>query len=136
MKYLLFVDYSDYIQFYAKNRDLSGEVKEKLKTVIKRNRNNPCEIFCLDYQTWINYESRGMLRLNKVAREIIFRHCPFSKSIRINLLENPTYNPLISKFNKDRVKQCRILEARYAKLTSPDAVLNPDLHENLVYYNA
>ena len=132
----LFVDYSDYIQFYAKDRDLSVEAKEKLKTVIKRNRNNPREIFSLDYHTWINYESNGMMRLNKVAREILFKHCPFSKSIRVNLQASPSYSPLISKFDKARAKHCRILEARYEKLRSANNSVNPDLLENLVYYNS
>ena len=132
----LYVDYSDYIQFYAKNRDLSGEAKEKLKTVIKRHRNNTREIFTLDYHTWINYESNRLLRLNKVAREILFKHCPFSKSIRTNLAESPIYNPLISQLDKLRGKQCRILESRYAKLASPGNSIKPDLIENLGYYNA
>lgn len=132
----LYTDYSDYIQFYTKNRDLSGEAKEKLKTVIKRNRNNLTEIFALDYHTWINYEANGLLRLNKVARDILFKHCPFSRSVRDNLAVSPLYNSLISQFDKARIKQCRILESRYAKLAKPGAAINPDLAENLAYYNA
>lgn len=132
----LYTDYSDYIQFYAKNRDLSGETKEKLKTLIKRKRNNAREIFSQDYHTWIKYESNSLLRLNKVAREILFRHCPFAKSIRINLAESPIYSPLISQMDKSRVKQYRILESRYAQLASPSTPIDPDLQANLVYYKA
>ncbi len=132
----LYTDYSDYVQFYAKNRDLSGEAKEKLKTEIKRHRNNLADMFVLDYNTWISYESKGLLRLNKVAREIMFKHCPFAKPVRANLEKSPLYNTLLSQFDKIRVKQCRILESRYAKLAAPNASIHPDLAENLVYYNA
>ena len=129
------MDYSDYIQFYAKNRDLSAEAKEKLKTVIKRNRNNRAEIFTVDYQAWINYEAKGLLRLNKVAREILFKHCPFSRPVRDNLMTSPQYSDLISKFDRARIRQCKILEARYAKLKKFGSI-DPDLLENLAYYKA
>jgi len=131
----LYVDYSDYIQFYAKNRDLSAEAKEKLKTVIKRNRNSPAEVFAEDYKMWINYESNGLVRLNKVAREILFKHCPFSYPIRERLKNNPNYNLLIAHYERDKMRQCKILEARYAKVKK-SGDLAPDLVENLAYYKA
>jgi hypothetical protein len=134
-EFSLYADYSNYIQFYAKNRDLSAEAKERLKTVIKRKRNNLTEIFTADYQAWINYEANGLVRLNKVAREILFKHCPFSRSIRDKLIASPYYNALISEFDKNRARQCKILEARYAKLKQSGSI-DPDLVENLKYYKA
>jgi hypothetical protein len=131
----LYSDYSDYIQFYAKNRDLSADAREKLKTVIKRHRNSPRNIFAADYQTWINYESNGLLRLNKVAREILFKHCPFSRTIRDNLLTNPQYNAIITQFDKARLRQCKILEARYMKVNKSGNI-DPDLTGNMIYYKA
>lgn len=134
-EFSLYADYCDYIQFYAKNRDLSAEAKEKLKTIIKRNRNNPAEVFTSDYHTWINYEANGLQRLNKVARDILFKHCPFSRSVRENLTNSPHYNALISQFDRDRARQCKILEARYAKLKKLGNI-DPDLMENLAYYKS
>jgi hypothetical protein len=134
-EFSLYVDYSKYIQFYAKNRDLSTEAKDRLKTVIKRKRNNLTDIFTADYQAWINYEANGLVRLNKVAREILFKHCPFSRPIRSKLSTSPYYNALISEFDKDRARQCKILEARYAKLKESGSI-DPDLVENLKYYKA
>jgi len=131
----LYADYSDYIQFYAKNRDLSAEARERLKTIIKRNRNNPAEIFTADYKVWINYEANGLVRLNKVARDILFKHCPFSKPIRNQLRTSPHYNDLISQFDRTRLRQCKILEARYTKLKR-FGDLDPDLLENLAYHKA
>lgn len=131
----LYMDYSDYIQFYAKNRDLSGDAKERLKTAVKRHRNNAREIFTLDYHTWINYESRSLLRLNKVAREILFKHCPFSKEVRNDLASSPIYSPIIENFNRTRTKQCKVLQSRYAKLVTPNKPLDPSLLDNLSFYN-
>lgn len=132
----LYLDYSDYIQFYAKNKNLSREAKDKLKETIKRNRNNTAEIFALDYHTWINYEANGLLRLNKVAREIMFKYCPFSRPVRDNLAASPLFASLINQYDKSRDVQRRILKARYAKVAKPDASLDTDLVENLAYYNA
>jgi len=131
----LYADYSDYIQFYAKNRDLSQEARERLKTVIKRNRNNPAEVFSEDYKTWITYEANGLIRLNKVAREILFKHCPFSRPVRDQLRNSPIYNALIGHYDRERIRQCKILESRYAKLKQ-FGDLDPDLAENLAYYKA
>ena len=47
--------YSDYIQFYKKNRDLSDDSKEKIKIQIKKCRNNLREVFVSDYFIWIKY---------------------------------------------------------------------------------
>ena len=52
-------EYSDYLQFYRKNRDLSEEKKDKIKLQIQKGRNNSSEIFVIDYEAWINYESKG-----------------------------------------------------------------------------
>lgn len=134
-EFSLYADYSDYIQFYAKNRDLSAEAKEKLKTIIKRNRNNPAEVFTEDYKMWINYEANGLVRLNKVAREIFFKHCPFSRPIREKLKNSPNYYALIGYYEKDRSRQCKILESRYEKLKRFGDI-DPDLLENLAYYRS
>ena len=43
-------EYSDYLQFYRKNKDLSEERKEKLKLQIQKGRNNSREILLLIMQ--------------------------------------------------------------------------------------
>jgi hypothetical protein len=128
-------DYINYIQFYKKNRDLSGEAREKVRVQVEKYRNNVAEIFASDYNTWINFESKGLVRLNKVAREILFRHCPFSQNIRTQLQSHPLYNQLISRYETQRGKQVKFLQAHYAKLTSDGVVSDPDLNHNLMYYN-
>ncbi|MGE5371166.1 MAG: hypothetical protein ACM3QZ_04160 [Solirubrobacterales bacterium] len=127
-------DYTDYIQFYKKNRDLSPETREKLKNQIDKHRGNYVEIFTMDYQNWINYESKGILRLNKVARDILFKYCPFSGVIRDMLGKQPLFTPLISRFDQLRVQKIKSLESHYNKLKRPGMPLEPDLSDNLAFF--
>ena len=75
----LTAEYCDYIQFYRKNRDLSTEAKDKLKSALQKAKNSYKEMFVRDYISWIQYEGQGSPRLNKVARTILFSYCPFSE---------------------------------------------------------
>jgi len=127
-------DYSQYIQFYKKNLDLSNDAKEKIKTQILKYRNNVREMFAADYATWINYESKGLIRLNKVARDIFFKHCPFSKSIRDSLAKHPLYSQYITVYEGARVKRSKVYQARYSKMLKPNLQLDADLIGNLAYY--
>lgn len=124
----------DYIQFYKKNRDLSEDAKAKVKMQIDRKRNNIARIFEEDYHTWIKYESQGLLRLNKVARSIMFKYCPFAAPIRTNLLKHPLYSSLITAFEAERERHSRILRAHYAKICKPDQTVDSILQENLAFY--
>jgi hypothetical protein len=129
-------DYSSYIQFYKKNRDLSGEAKEKIKTQIDKYRNNIIDIFTSDYDTWINYEAQGLIRLNKVCRELMFKHCPFSRPIREKLEKQPLYTQMITKYNNIRNKESRLLQAHFNKLTPNGYPMDPNLAHHLNYSNA
>ncbi|HWP96032.1 MAG TPA: hypothetical protein VN426_04210 [Syntrophomonadaceae bacterium] len=130
----LFVDYTDYIQTYRKNRDLSNEAKEKIKKQIDRKRNNMGEIFADDYLTWINYESRGLPRLNKIARKILFKYCPFAKSIRESLKEHPLYNQMIAQYDYLASKKATLLQAQYANMAAANKAPDAELMENLKFY--
>lgn len=127
-------EYSDYIQFYKKNPDLSSEAKEKLRMQIDKYRNNVIDIFAADYNTWINYESRGMLRLNKVARNILFKYCPFAKPVRQSLLKHPLYSSMITRYENIRNKQINLMEARYTKVIRQGLKLDADLTGNLMFH--
>lgn len=90
-------DYFDYLQFYRKNNDLSADAKEKVKTLLTKARNSIKEAFVLDYLVWVSYEAEGSPRLNKVARNILFNHCPFPAETRHKLTSNPIYLSVIQK---------------------------------------
>ena len=90
-------EYTDYIQFYRKNRDLSREAKEKLRTSLQRAKNSFREMFVRDYIVWILFEGNGSPRLNKVARKILFTYCPFSSAAGDKLAQNPAYTELLDR---------------------------------------
>ena len=90
-------DYFDYLQFYRKNNDLSADAKEKVKVLLTKARNSIKEAFVLDYIIWVAYESEGSPRLNKIARNILFNHCPFPLETRQKLTANPIYLSVIQK---------------------------------------
>ncbi|MDP4092083.1 MAG: cyclic nucleotide-binding domain-containing protein [Bacillota bacterium] len=126
-------DYTDFIQFYKKNKELSEEAKEKITTQIQKYRNSTREIFTSDYETWIKYESKGILRLNKIARSVLFKHCTFSRKIRESLEKQPVFSDMINQFKNQRTKLVKSLESkynRYAKL----GPLDSELEENLIFY--
>lgn len=92
-------EYFDYIQFYKKNRDLSADAKDKIKLSMQKAKNSFKEMFVRDYEAWIIYEGSGSPRMNKVARTILFTHCPFAKEIRNKLKVNPLYKDMMDRYD-------------------------------------
>ncbi|MBE5917137.1 MAG: cyclic nucleotide-binding domain-containing protein [Pseudobutyrivibrio ruminis] len=90
-------DFYDYFTFYRKNKELSAENKEKVKTLLKSSRNNMREAFTKQYTLWINFEAQGSIRLNKPERNILNKHCTFSKAYRSKVANHPMYEQLISR---------------------------------------
>ncbi|WP_299245502.1 Crp/Fnr family transcriptional regulator [uncultured Brachyspira sp.] len=127
-------EYSDYVQFYRKNRSLSDEAKEKLKVQIKKCRNNLREVFASDYHLWIKYESSGIMRLNRVARGILYRQVPFAKNIREELEKQPMYSDIANRFKNIRNKKATELENRYYKFTKTGKPLPDELQHHIDFY--
>ncbi len=73
--------YCDYLQFYRKNSELSMEGKQKVRAQLQQCNNKYKEVFAKDYADWILRESRGAMKLSRVARTILFTYCPFSSAI-------------------------------------------------------
>lgn len=126
-------EYTDYIQFFKKNHDLTEDAKEKIKIQIQKNRNLMRDIFTSDYETWINYESKGILRLNKLARSILFRYCPPPKEMRNNLAKQPAFADLLTQLNNSRAKIAKSLTGKYTKMFR-DGQIDNDMELNLIFY--
>jgi hypothetical protein len=107
-------EYYDYIQFYHKNRDLSDEQKEKIKQEFKNLRDDRSK-FVHDYSIWVKYESQGILKLNKVVRNIMYRYVPFSRGIRENIQKQPAFIEIHNRFKNIRSKKITELENRWKK---------------------
>ncbi len=126
--------YVDYLQFYRKNIDLSSEAKEKVKTEITACRNSFENVFVLDYIQWIRYESQGAPRLNKVAKQLMFQYCPFSKEIRDKLESNAMYASLIHRHEAKAEKQYKVLVSKYRKYKKEGVSLPPEITNYIAFY--
>ncbi len=71
-------EYSDYLQFYRKNSELTQDRKTKIRAQLQQCNNKHKEVFARDYADWILRESRGAMKLSRVARTILFTYCPLS----------------------------------------------------------
>ena len=109
-------DYCEYIQTYKKNRDLSPDAKEKLKMSLIKARNHSKELFVRDYVDYIMFEGSGSIRLNKLARTMLFTYCPFTKKIRIELDANPLYHDIIERYNNKNRANIRTYENMLVRL--------------------
>ncbi len=130
----LTAEYCSYIQFYRNNRDLSAEAKEKLKTTLVQVKNNYREVFVKDYINWVKLESKGSFRLNKIARDIMIRHCPFVKSVRDELKTNPLYHASITRFEADMAKKLQRYNSLYNKYVQAGGEITEELNNNLLFY--
>lgn len=127
-------EYSDYLQFYRKNKDLSEEKRQKIKMQIQRGRNNSREIFALDYELWVLFESNGVVKLNKIVREIMATYCPFEKHMREIIKNQPVFEESMTRFYREKLKKVREVEGRYRGLQRENIELTPELLFNLDYY--
>ncbi|MGF7144407.1 hypothetical protein HNQ56_002838 [Anaerotaenia torta] len=127
-------EYSDYLQFYRKNRELSEEKKEKIKNQIQKGRNNSREIFVMDYEQWIGYESTGAIKLNKPVREIMATYCPFSKEIREQIRQQPLFEEAMARYNREKQRKVREIEGRHRLLQKENIEIPKELVDTLNYY--
>ena len=113
---------------------MSEEKKDKIKLQIQKGRNNSREIFVIDYEAWINYESKGAIKLNKVVREILATYCPFSKSIREQISKQPLFEEAYSRFIRERLKKIKEVEGRHRLLQKEGINPTEEMIDTLKYY--
>ena len=126
--------FSDYLQFYRKNHDLSPELREKIKAQLQAARNSSKAVFVADYINYIAFESSGSLRLNKASREIIFRFCPFNKEIREKLTNSsPAYQKLIERYNIKLAQRKHLLDIVCTKVDKAGAPIPKEIRYEIAY---
>lgn len=118
-------EYSDFIQFYRKNRELSDTRKEKLKLQIQKSRNNTREVFVLDYLNWIRHESKGGMLLSKPVREIMATYCPFSKEIRESIADQPLFKEAMARYQRENGKKQKEYDLKF-RVWEKDGVQVPE----------
>lgn len=127
-------EYSDYIQYYRKNSEISPQNKEKIKQQVTQAKNNYREVFVQDYRNWMKYETKGNLRLNSVARKILVAYCPFDKSTRMALRDNPLFKELYARYDIVTEKQYQKVLTLWNRYQENAGELTPELQENLDFY--
>lgn len=128
-------DYFDYLQFYRKNNDLSADAKEKVKLLLTKARNSIKEAFVLDYLVWVAYESEGSPRLNKVARNILFNHCPFPSETRHKLTSNPIYLSVIQKHTSKYEQLSHRMNNLCQKITNAGKDLPDEFKQEVAFFD-
>lgn len=127
-------EYCSYLQFYRKNSDLTAEGKEKVKSALTRAKNNYREVFVKDYMDWIKYESKGGFRVNKVVRDMLVQYCPFVKSIRDELKDNPQYQASLARYDAENAKKLLRYQGIGAKYSDKDDENFQQIKETITYY--
>lgn len=127
-------EYTDYIQFYRKNRELSEEKKEKLRLQILKCSNRSQEIFASDYESWVKGEALGGIRLNKVVRKIMATYCPFEKSLREKLMNQPIFAEAMAYFCREAEKKARELTLHYKSLQNNQITIPKELQHTLEFF--
>lgn len=127
-------DYTDYVQFFYKSKELSEEIKEKLTEDMKRFRDDRAR-FVNDYSVYMRFESDGSQRMNRVARKIFTKHVPFAKEIRERLLKLPSYTDVVQKSINIRRKKANELTPRYTKYERENKSLPVELVETRKFFN-
>lgn len=127
-------EYTDYLMYYKKNRDISEERKERVKAQLQKGKNNYREVFAMDYEMWIKNESFGAMKLNKVAREIMATYCPFDVKIRTQLVQQPAYEEAMARQRRENAKKLRETELRHHALTKNGIELPQELLDTMEYY--
>ena len=95
-------EYTDYLQFFKKNSELTPDRKEKVKAQLQQCNNRHREVFTRDYQDWILREAAGAMKLNRVARGILFTYCPFASEITEGLIVQNSYQEAARRYTIER----------------------------------
>ena len=64
----------------------------------------------------MKFEKAGSLRLNKVARQILFSYCPFSAELREKISSSPQYGDLLKTFQTKNATALHTLENVFTKV--------------------
>lgn len=111
-------EYTDYLQFYRKNSELTPEKKEKIKAQLQQCNNKHREVFARDYADWMQKEAVGAMRLNRITRNILFTYCPFASDVAQGLLVQNAYQEAARRYMTEKRKleqSFTVIERKFEK---------------------
>ncbi len=127
----LTAEYSDYLQYYRKNSSLSPEHREKVKKALQKAGNNYRRVFVADYVLYIMYEAKGVMRLNKVARDIIYRYCPLALDHSDGITVNAQYAQLYERQKNHNTQNARPLSNLIKKREASELYVPEELYDEV-----
>lgn len=122
-------EYTDYLQFYKKNSDLSPERREKVKAQLQQCNNRHKEVFVRDYTDWILREATGAMRLNRVARDIMFTYCPLSPQIAEGLISQNAYRDAARRYMTERGKREKTISTAIHRFEKAGLEVPPEVEQ-------
>ncbi len=100
---------------------------------MQKAKNSFKEMFIRDYESWIIYEGSGSPRLNKVARTILFTHCPFAKEIRDKLKANPLYKETMDRYGVKQSQKIHHMDNLIQKVKNSGAVVPDEITDQRAF---
>ena len=88
----------------------------------------------IDYENWMNYESSGAMKLNKVSRGILATYCPFNRSIRENIAKNTVFADAMAKQGRNYAEKAREWEYRMKKRENNNQVIPEEFQRTYEFY--
>lgn len=125
----LTAEYTDYLQFYKKNSDLSPEWREKVKAQLQQCNSRHKEVFVRDYTDWILREAAGARKLNRVAREILFTYCPLSPQIAEGLVSQNAYADAARRYMTEKGKREKMINTAIHRFEKAGLEVPPEVEQ-------
>ena len=91
------------------------------------------EITPQEREAYIKNEALGQSKLNKIAREMVFKYCTFSKKYRESLASNPQYQSLIERFNIKKQSKEHSLALIARKVTAVQEELPKEMQDEIAF---
>ena len=126
-------EYTDYLQFYRKNSELSQERKTKIRAQLQQCNNKHKEVFARDYVDWIQREASGAMKLSRVARNIMFTYCPLSNEVYKNLEAQTVYAEAAKKYIRDNHAERKSAELLVHKFERDGVEVPAEIQQTLEY---
>lgn len=120
--------YLDYINFYQKSQRLAQEIKEKVKEKFAQFRNDR-DKFASDYMDWIDSESKGILKVNTLVREIFIFEIPFKKETLLKLQRIPVFEKLVTQFINRRRQLIAKEMSKFKKFEDENGNYPPEIQK-------
>ncbi len=126
-------EYTDYLQFYRKNSELSQERKTKIRAQLQQCNNKHKEVFAKDYIDWIQREAGGAMKLSRVARNIMFTYCPLANEVYKGLEGQTVYAEAAKKYIRENHAARKTVELLIHKFERSGEAVPEEIQQTLEF---